>query len=357
MKRIHFVVGSVCALSAISCAAESEGEGGGYVLLDSDARQAGVSVEVGDHAVTSALPIAVRSDDRVSLLTAGRETPITVGRGELVFVEGASAHVSHLQIGKQVASDQLHLTGEPSAANELASQLGGKVAEDSAGWKWSASDVFAASSSARVPERLLSAAPVLLSAAPSSPVRAPVVVANAPPRVAVLQQAAVPAVAASPAAVVTPTAATRALFTPVGACSGVAGTWRGRVYSNRHGGYYDFTLHVQSQGGSALRGTVTAETWLGSTDLIEPPSTCDGALHETIQETAAGTVGPDGAMHFNSKTWHVANHACGGDMSGYSLDRFEIPLASGASVARAVVSDDGVWRDGMPVDFTRVSCR
>jgi hypothetical protein len=353
--RTRFVVGSVCALAAISCGAgdsgaPGEGERGGYVLLDSDARQAGASIEVGDRMVTSALPIAVSAVDRVALVVAGNETPITAGRGELVYVQGASARVTHLQIGKQVAIDQLHLTGEQGAANELASQVGAKVAEDEDGWRLSTSDVFAASASAEVPEHLLAAAPVMLAqvAAAIPPNAAAAEVAAAQPWAASAPAVTVANVAASPAS--------HALFTPAAACTGVGGTWRGRVYSERHQGYYDFTLQVR-QHGASVTGTVLAEMWTGTTDVIDPPTTCAGERHATVIESASGTVTANGAMHFNSKTWSVQSNVCGAGVGGYSPDKFEIPFANGATAARAVVSDDAVWRDGLPMNVTRVSCQ
>jgi len=353
MKRTSFVVGSLCAAAAISCGAgdSQQGEGGGgYVLLDSDARQAGVSLEVGERSVTSALPIAVSAVDRLALVTAGKEVPITVGSGELIYVQGASSRVTHLQIGKQVAIDQIRITGEQGAANELASQLGAKVAvdeENANGWTLSLSDVFAASASANVPEHLLAAAPVMLNEV------APTEATNA---VAAPTAPSVPSVGVSAPIAVASSAASRALFVPAAACTGVAGTWRGRVYSDRHQGYYDFTLQVRQQGAS-VKGTVLAEMWSGTTDAIDPPSACTGAHHATVLESASGTVGTDGAMHFNSQSWRVQDQICGEPVRAYSPDKFEVPLANGMTSARAVVSDAAVWVDGLPLNLTRVSCQ
>ncbi len=369
MRRRIFVVGSLCALAAISCGGgDSQGGSeheGGYVLLDSDARLAGASLEVGDRAVTSALPIAVSALDRVALVTVGNEVPITVARGELVYVQGASAHVSHLQLGKQIAIDQLRVTGERGAANELALQVGAKVAADqesASDWTLRASDVFAASASANVPEHLASVSPVMLtdvaSNAATNPVAIPAAIGASAAHAFTTNAPAVAVAVSEPAAIV-PSAASRALFTPAAACSGVGGTWRGRVYSDRHEGYYDFTLDVRQQGASMLKGTVRAEMWSGTTDEIDPPGACAGSRHSTVVESASGRLSADGAMHFDSKSWRVQSDRCGAreHILSYSPDRFEVPRANGATSAHAVVSDDAVWADGLPLEMTRVSCQ
>jgi hypothetical protein len=363
MNRIRLVVGSLCSVAALSCAAD-ESEPGGYVLLDLEARQAGVSVEVGDHVVASALPIAVAPGEHVAVHAGSSEEAVTVGRGELVYVEGTGARVSHLQLGKQVARDELRLTGEEEAANDLAGQLGAKVARDGAGWRVGTPEVFSAAAFAHVPERLLGAAPVMLSEAD----RAPTAAAGGVARTA----GAVP-VARKPVTPVTPLASEVAgvpadpepsagrpaavSFIPAAnTCTGVAGQWRGRVYSDWHGAYYDFTLTVE-QDGAALKGTVVAEFWDGATDEVEPPDACGQVpkQHVKVVEAASGSLA-DGTMRFASTSWRVGSHLCGERVTDYSLDRFVVPLADGATSSHAVASDDVVWVSGLPVDLTRVSC-
>jgi hypothetical protein len=146
-------------------------------------------------------------------------------------------------------------------------------------------------------------------------------------------------------------------FTPAPTCGGVAGTWRGRVYSGRHGAYYDFTLHVRQQAGSALTGTVVADFWTATPDEVDLPRACSGAQHVKVLEDASGSVDAEGTMHFDAHSWRVGSHLCGEHVRGYSPDKFEVSLATGAPSARAVVSDDVVWTDGLPLALTRVSCQ
>jgi hypothetical protein len=343
MKTRRFVLGSVCWVVVIGCSGGSgvgsQPEAEGYVLVDPAARQAGVTLEIGERAATSALPVAVSGEERVTLHAGTREETVPVGRDELVYVEGASAHVTHFAIGKDVAFDQLHVSGSEASARELAGKLGAAMTPDGAGWRVRIPGVFAGASLAEVPERLEGASPVSV---PPPIVSSPAPAVTPPVRVA---SVAAPARVASPVDFVAATG-----------CDGVGGQWRGRVYSTRHQAYYDFSLSVR-QSGSGLTGTVVAETWSGSTGEIEPPNQCSGSDHATILEQATGTLDAAGNMKFDSYTWREGTHFCGRKTVDYSPDRFQVPLARGATSASAVVSDDKVWSDGLALQLTRVSCR
>lgn len=140
-------------------------------------------------------------------------------------------------------------------------------------------------------------------------------------------------------------------------CAGVSGVWRGRVYSDRHGAYYDFTLDVARQGSTGLRGTIVAQFWDGDESRVEPPSACTNQeQHVTVSETAAGRTDEDGTMHFGGTRWRVTQHTCGEHVTDYSPDRFDVQLAMGANRADAILKDDAVWTDGLPIALTRVSC-
>ena len=102
---------------------------------------------------------------------------------------------------------------------------------------------------------------------------------------------------------------------------------------------------------------MVAELWSAATDEVEPPQACGGSQHVKVLEGATGSLDADGTMRFDSHTWRVASHLCRERVRGYSPDRFEVPLARGAASARAVVTDDAVWTDGLPVQLTRVSCQ
>jgi hypothetical protein len=358
MIRTAIATGAIC-ISALGCAADASSQNG-YVLVDPDARAAGVTVLLDDHAIAATLPVDVPAGSHAVLVGArgGEPTDLRVEPGEVTYIEGASARVSHLRIGKDVAADAVRVTGDETSARELASHWSGAtVSEDSTGWHVAAPDVFGLAATSHVPAHVLGVAPVLLAADPAAP----------PSRVKTLavqegrtlpvsapsfdaRQASTEA-AASVTHVVSPVA-----FQPTTPCPGVSGVWRGRVYSDRHGEYYDFTLHVARAGSTGLKATITAQFWSASTEEIEPPTACAGEQHVTVVESATGDTDETGTMHLASGSWRVAHHACGERVTDYSPDRFEVPLAMGATTADAVLHDDAVWQDGLPLSLTRVSC-
>jgi hypothetical protein len=362
VKRTGICLGLAVLAAAGGCGS-ADSEHAGYVLLDQEARQAGLSLEVGDHAVASPLPVEVATESSVALVGTYRHDPLTVGKGELVYIQGAAGHVSHLQLGKDVAIDQLRLEGEESAARELALQLGGRVSEEGGGWRLTQHEVFLATGTTQAPARLLGAAPILLHVGPGAQTPATGValatqgVVQTPAVLAVVPAAPVLLQPIEPASGVRPVPPVA--FTAAEGCSGVTGTWRGRVYSDRHGGYYDFTLAVRhgSAGPSSLSGTVVAETWVAPTEQVNPPTTCAGDLHHTVIESATGSVDAAGTMRLDSKSWRLGRVLCGPKTTDYSPDKFQVPQADGAATSHAVVSDDQVWSDGLGIDLTRVSCR
>jgi hypothetical protein len=368
-------LGLLEGLIAMGCGA-GDPQAGRYVLLDPQARAAGVTLQLGDEAVTIALPVEVPPQAEVRLLGPSRDESLPVAPGELVYVAGDAAAVRHLVIGKDVAIDRVRVIGDEQAARELASQLGGSAAPDDAGWRVEAPAVFAAAAAARVPAHLEGLAPVML-AATSPPTAAPpslhVVATGAAPSQGVGPRSLVEPVLAPPGApallvgpgsellggieqfrdarVVSPVA-----FSPAAAgCSGVGGTWRARVYSDPHLAYYDFTLDV-AQHGTFLQGKMVVEFWDANPDEVEPPSSCHGTQHLRVVERATGAIDPDGTMRFLARGWQVSHHLCGEKVVDYSLDRVEVRLARDATTAEATISDDVVWVDGMPAAITRVRC-
>jgi hypothetical protein len=341
-----------------------------YVLLAPEARAAGMTLQIGDQAVTGALPIEVPAQAKVRLLGPSRDEPVTLAPGELVYVAGREGSISRLALGKEVAVDQVHLKADEGAAKELALQLGGRVATDTeGGWTLSVSEVFAATAAARVPAHLEGVAPVMVDRRPAAgPTPASGVPVAPLPARPIASPAAAPAPALLPASVPgsepvdglgpfhdAPVASPVAFLPAAGGCAGVGGTWRGRVYSDPHVAYYDFTLNVR-QRGSSLQGNMVVEFWDAATDEVEPPSVCGEAQHVRVVESATGTVDEDGTMRLRAQGWQVSHHLCGEKVTEYSLDRVEIPLAPGATKADATISDDDVWADGMPIAMTRVGC-
>jgi len=145
-------------------------------------------------------------------------------------------------------------------------------------------------------------------------------------------------------------------------CSGVAGTWRGQVFSQEHGGYYEFTAHVAqaSYDDSVLSGTIVARSWGGQPSDVAPPDTCGDGFHFTVVEQAEGRVEDDGSMSFAASAWQMGERLCGGDVTDYSPDRLSSLKATdeGSAGVRltGVVSDGALWADGRPIEMTRIAC-
>lgn len=152
-------------------------------------------------------------------------------------------------------------------------------------------------------------------------------------------------------------------FVPARDCKGIGGTWRGQVYSDPHGGYYDFTLKVAqpAAGRPGLSGSIVARSWEGSREDVAPPDGCDGSYHWTVVEDAAGRLGDGGAFTFAGTSWRVGEHLCGERVTDYSFDRLTTTAPGGAvdglTRMTGIVSDDVVWvNGGLPIDLTRVAC-
>jgi hypothetical protein len=147
-------------------------------------------------------------------------------------------------------------------------------------------------------------------------------------------------------------------------CAGIAGTWRGQVYSDLHGGYYEFTLnlHDAAVGGGALTGNILARSWSGAPEDVAPPEECGNAFHWTVTEEASGQFGSDGKLTFGGeRSWNESEHLCGDPVTDYSFDKFDtdVPGATADGVTRISgrVFDDVVWKaPGLPIELTRVAC-
>jgi hypothetical protein len=148
-----------------------------------------------------------------------------------------------------------------------------------------------------------------------------------------------------------------------GECTGVTGTWRGQVYSEPHGAFYDFTLKVTqpSPGEPELSGSILARSWEGTTEDVARPETCDGRFHWTVVEDGAGSVGEDGSIRFEGVNWQVGEHLCGEPVATYSPDKFDAVASkdetTGETTLSGIVTDGAAWSQaGLHVELTRASC-
>jgi hypothetical protein len=154
----------------------------------------------------------------------------------------------------------------------------------------------------------------------------------------------------------------RVSFVAAAGCDdSVAGTWRGQVYSDPHGGYYEFTAKIArpTPGQSGLSGSLVARSWGGAPESVAPPDACDDdSFHWTVLEEAAGEVRDDGSVAFGGTSWSVGEHLCGERVTDYSLDHLALVHADGDDThLHGTVSDSAVWvGDGLPIELTHIAC-
>jgi hypothetical protein len=166
-----------------------------------------------------------------------------------------------------------------------------------------------------------------------------------------------------PGAVAENTTAPAVSFVSAKDCSGIGGTWRGQVYSEPHGAYYEFTVQMAQSNAARpeLSGSIVARSWAGTADDVSPPETCNGGFHWTVEENAAGELHSDGSVFFGATTWRAGESLCGDPVTDYSLDQLESlqPDGDATHVTKltGVASDSAVWSDGVGIELTRIACQ
>lgn len=99
-----------------------------WVMLDAEARTSGVTVLVDEqHESAPALPLAVEVGAELVILTDHEEHRYTPRLGEVMWIRGVEAWVDPVY---PVASNQLRVSGEHDANEELAEWLGGELVDD-----------------------------------------------------------------------------------------------------------------------------------------------------------------------------------------------------------------------------------
>ncbi len=152
-------------------------------------------------------------------------------------------------------------------------------------------------------------------------------------------------------------------FVAARGCEGLAGTWRGQVYSRPHGGYYEFTAQIAPprEGEAGLSGSIVARSWEGTPADVAPPDACGSGYHWTVEEDAAGQLRNDGSLSFGATSWRVGEHFCGDTVTDYSLDQLEDlrPNGAGDGITKLTgfAMDGVVWTGGgLPIELTRIAC-
>lgn len=113
-------------IALAGCAGPEPGDTG-YVVLDEEARAAGLAVDTGDGRAphSSALPIPVSAHDDVAIVAHGMRAPLIVAPGETVEVKDARGTL----VRGTARADRLVITGGHANAVALAQMLGATLVD------------------------------------------------------------------------------------------------------------------------------------------------------------------------------------------------------------------------------------
>lgn len=129
----------VCLVLLLAACAAPDAERDGFVLVDEEARQAGIGVEVEGERHEGSLPVAVPEGAGVTVLRGDDAEPIAVAPGELVEVVGPAGELRR----REVPRDQLLLAGDEATVNALAEMVGGRATRRADGtWAVDGPDAF-----------------------------------------------------------------------------------------------------------------------------------------------------------------------------------------------------------------------
>ena len=146
------------ALLAAGCSGAS-GTQNGYLLLDQAARQAGIRVEAAGYSGTPLLPLALRTDERVTLAGAAGRLPIDLRAGTLAWVRGAEAAIDWAPVD----AETLIVEAPDAAAHELANLLAAEsgVREDGR-WRLHAPELLERATFLAPPDGIVDVQPATL---------------------------------------------------------------------------------------------------------------------------------------------------------------------------------------------------
>ncbi len=170
LKRSLVVVGVVLGLAFTGCSPPPTGSTS-YLLLDRDAREGGLRVEAGSWQGAPMLPIALRPEEPVAILSAGGRLPVALRAGALAWVRGGA--VEYHAIGVDMESEKLVVDGDDKAVRTLADLLGAEAGARGDGrWTLQAPELLTRASFMPVPDGVRDILPELLTGAASPTVNA-----------------------------------------------------------------------------------------------------------------------------------------------------------------------------------------
>lgn len=133
----------LCCLAVLASACGPPGDTEALVLLDADARAAGLTLSVGGWSGSPHMPISVREAEQV-IVSGGFGTRALPARpGQLGLVVGSAGSVDWRKVGEELDPDALELIGDETAVSAVATTLGATMAREGTNlWKLRGSGVL-----------------------------------------------------------------------------------------------------------------------------------------------------------------------------------------------------------------------
>jgi hypothetical protein len=127
------------ALSLVGACERPDPERDGFVLVDEEARAAGIQVAVSGEARSGALPVTVPEGAEALVVRDGAEEPLVVAPGELVEVVGPNGEIRR----SEVPRDAIGVSGDRDAVLAFAEMIGARADRGSDGrWMIEGRDAF-----------------------------------------------------------------------------------------------------------------------------------------------------------------------------------------------------------------------
>jgi hypothetical protein len=116
---------AVAVITLLTSCSGSDAEESALLLLDDEARAAGIAVEVSGEAIEGGLPVAVPSDEDAYVVRPEGRERLVMSPGEMIEVHGPRGEIAR----GPVDADRFVVTGSAQSAAMLAELLGGASIE------------------------------------------------------------------------------------------------------------------------------------------------------------------------------------------------------------------------------------
>nr|MDQ3037897.1 hypothetical protein [Myxococcota bacterium] len=132
MARWPLAVALFPVMSLVCSCAAPDAEESALLLLDEEAREAGIAIEVAGEPIESGLPVAVPSDDEAYVVRPDGRERLVMSPGEMIEVRGPGGDVAR----GPVDADRFVVVGTAEHAAMMAELVGGASVEPLSGSRY-----------------------------------------------------------------------------------------------------------------------------------------------------------------------------------------------------------------------------